>query len=110
MIGYQVINELHIFCSAQHLGCKWQGPLSDLAGHINNSCDRKGKNLPDWWKKYLSSKESLLEEEEQARQNLDAETQDMMNKNEHEPLAMRLFNYKDLAQNDILKFALGYED
>lgn len=23
---------------------------------------------------------------------------------------MRLFNYKDIAKNNILKFALGYED
>jgi len=50
-----------------------------LDGHIKNACDRTGQNLPDWWQKYLASKETLFQEEEQARQMLDAEQQEALN-------------------------------
>ena len=87
-LAYQLINDLQIFCSNR--GCAWKGPTEQLKQHLPN-CQFGDGHLPEWYKRYLKSRESEFEQEELAHDMLDDALRDKLKQEIQQPLALRLY-------------------
>ena len=47
LLAFQIINDFEIFCT--NIGCKWQGPLSNLPNHLKSKCNFKAEKVPNWF-------------------------------------------------------------
>ena len=72
-LGYQLINDLLIFCSNR--GCCWKGPLDQLKQHLPG-CQFGDGRLPEWYKRYLKSLESEFEKDDRDHELLDEDLRD----------------------------------
>lgn len=71
--------------------CIWKGKLEDVTTHLPNCAFRTGQ-LPDWFNRYLASREEEFERADEQLQNLDDDVRDKFKNEEVQPLAIRLFN------------------
>ena len=107
MLAYQLINDLHIFCS--NSGCEWKGPLDEITIHLPNCTFGQGK-LPDWFVRYLLSREEEFQREQHEEEMLSDDVRTKINAEKAQPLAMRVFAKNDEQGNSRLANMLGYNE
>ena len=76
LLAFQLINEFFIHCPNR--ACTWKGRLEEVTIHLPK-CAFKTNELPDWFNRYLASREQEFERVEAQDANLDDDLRDKLN-------------------------------